>query len=318
MSLTYGFYNSLNGDRKYNAEQISMIFDGIINDGIFMSIGANFVVTANSGMTVNVGSGRAWFNHTWTYNDTILPLTLDLSELVLNRIDTVVLEINSEASSRTNSIKIIKGTPGSTPVAATLINTENLNQYPLARIYVGANVTSINQSNITNTVGTSETPFITGILETVDIDALIAQWQSEWDIWTDEQTNDFLIWFDEMKDQLSTDAAGHLQAQVDAINLTLATKEPTITAGTTTQYYRGDKSWQTLNSDAVGLGNVTNESKATMFTAPNFTGNATVANQRIITNDVTAGTAVYELWSGTQAQYDAIGTKDANTVYFIV
>ncbi|MFM2204464.1 MAG: hypothetical protein RLZZ605_1428 [Bacteroidota bacterium] len=32
--------------------------------------------------------------------------------------------------------------------------------------------------------------------------------------------------------------------------------EPTITAGTTSQYYRGDKSWQTLDRTAVGLGTV--------------------------------------------------------------
>lgn len=38
----------------------------------------------------------------------------------------------------------------------------------------------------------------------------------------------------------------------------LATKEDSITAGTTSQYWRGDKSWQTLNATAVGLGNVPN------------------------------------------------------------
>jgi hypothetical protein len=40
----------------------------------------------------------------------------------------------------------------------------------------------------------------------------------------------------------------------------IATKEPTIAAGTTAQYWRGDKSWQTLNSTAVGLGSVDNTS----------------------------------------------------------
>lgn len=39
---------------------------------------------------------------------------------------------------------------------------------------------------------------------------------------------------------------------------------------------------------------------------------------RVISNDTATGTAVYEIWSGTQAQYNAIGTKDANTLYFIV
>lgn len=35
-------------------------------------------------------------------------------------------------------------------------------------------------------------------------------------------------------------------------------KETTIAAGTTGQYWRGDKSWQTLDKGAVGLGNVAN------------------------------------------------------------
>jgi hypothetical protein len=40
----------------------------------------------------------------------------------------------------------------------------------------------------------------------------------------------------------------------------LSTKEPTITAGTTSQYWRGDKSWQTLDKSAVGLSNADNTS----------------------------------------------------------
>lgn len=42
----------------------------------------------------------------------------------------------------------------------------------------------------------------------------------------------------------------------------LDAKEPTITAGTTSQYYRGDKSFQTLDKTAVGLSNVDNTSDA--------------------------------------------------------
>lgn len=47
------------------------------------------------------------------------------------------------------------------------------------------------------------------------------------------------------------------QAQLDAA---FATKEPNITAGTTAQYYRGDKTFQTLDKTAVGLANVDNTS----------------------------------------------------------
>lgn len=38
--------------------------------------------------------------------------------------------------------------------------------------------------------------------------------------------------------------------------------EPVVTAGTTVQYYRGDKTWQTLNATSVGLSNVENTSDA--------------------------------------------------------
>jgi hypothetical protein len=55
----------------------------------------------------------------------------------------------------------------------------------------------------------------------------------------------------------TTDAAKPVStAQATSI----ATKEPVIAAGTTAQYWRGDKSWQTLNSTAVGLANVDNTS----------------------------------------------------------
>lgn len=40
----------------------------------------------------------------------------------------------------------------------------------------------------------------------------------------------------------------------DSLGVIIATKEPTITAGTTAQYWRGDKSWQTLNTTVVPEG----------------------------------------------------------------
>lgn len=51
----------------------------------------------------------------------------------------------------------------------------------------------------------------------------------------------------------------------------IATKEPTISAGTTSQYWRGDKSWQTLNKTSVGLSNVENTSLSTWAGTSNIT-----------------------------------------------
>lgn len=194
MSVTYGFYNSLNGDRKYDSAQISSIFDGLIVDGIFASIGTAFAVRAAGGLTVNVGIGRAWFDHTWTLNDSILPLEAPEAEVLLDRIDAVVLEVNAMESVRANSIKFVTGTPSSVPVRPTLENEGGVHQYALCYIYRKFGTTVINQADITNMVGTEETPFVTGILQTISLDELLGQWQDELDQFVSREEADFTEW----------------------------------------------------------------------------------------------------------------------------
>jgi len=255
MSVSSGFFNSLNGDRKYNAAQMSAIFDGLIIDGVFASIGTAFAVKAAGGLTVNVGIGKAWFDHTWTVNDSILPLTAPEAEVLLDRIDAVVLEVNGTESVRENTIKFVKGNPSSAPSRPTLTNEGNVHQYPLCYIYRKYGTAVINQADITPMVGTESTPFVTGILQTISLDELLGKWQDELDRFTDarsqevddwiaqeesdftawfnkmkadlqqEQTvldqwiaseqADFLAWYNQMKDQLSGDVAGNLQLEID-------------------------------------------------------------------------------------------------------
>ena len=222
MAVTYGFYNALNHDRLYDAIQMSSIFDGIIRDGIFSTIGDTMIVTApEDGMYVNVGSGRAWFNHTWTLNDTAYPIEAEQAEVVLDRIDAVILEVNSSAEVRANSIKFLKGTPSSNPVKPTLTHNAEVNQYALAYVRIKAGQTTIFQSDIENAVGTDETPFITGALQQVSIETLLQQWEAEFNTYftnfQNTSTTEFDDWFQRMKDQLSQDAAGNLQLQIDDI-----------------------------------------------------------------------------------------------------
>ena len=255
MSVSSGFFNSLNGDRKYDAAQMSAIFDGLIIDGVFASIGTAFAVKAAGGLTVNIGIGKAWFDHTWTVNDSILPMTAPEAEVLLDRIDAVVLEVNGTESVRENTIKFVKGNPSSAPSRPTLTNEGNVHQYPLCYIYRKYGTAVINQADITPMVGTESTPFVTGILQTISLDELLGKWQDELDRFTDarsqevddwiaqeesdftawfnkmkadlqqEQTvldqwiaseqADFLAWYNQMKDQLSGDVAGNLQLEID-------------------------------------------------------------------------------------------------------
>lgn len=194
MSFASGFFNSVDHDRLYDATDISRLFDGLIRDGIFASIGDCLVVKQSNQMNVTVGTGRAWFNHTWSYNDALYPVTIPPSEILMDRIDAVVLEINSVESVRANSIKLIKGTPSSTPAKPALTNTKEVHQYPLAYVTVGKEVTSIRQADIENCVGTSACPFVTGILEVISIEQLIPQWKDILNRFVEENTANFNTW----------------------------------------------------------------------------------------------------------------------------
>lgn len=206
MAVTYGFYDSLNHDRLYNAQQMSAIFDGIINDGVFMSVGNQFHTVAGTGMQVIVKSGRAWFDSTWTLNDAEYPLSIDAADVLLTRIDAVVLEVNSGVASRANTIKVVKGTPASTPAKPTLTNTATVHQHALAYVTVAKNTTAITNSMIEIVVGKTETPYVTAILQTTDITDLFKKWEDY-----------FQKWFDTVRGTLDGDVALNLQNQITTL-----------------------------------------------------------------------------------------------------
>lgn len=184
MSVSSGFFNSFNHDRTYNAEQISSMFDGVFSDGVFATYGNAFAVNASSGFSVTVDSGRAWFNHRWIYNDAPIQVEFPVPDLLRPRYDALVIEIDSSESGRIGSIKVVVGEPNTVPQKPVLVKSETINQYPLAYIYRESNSTSIATENIEVRIGTSECPYITGLIEAVSADNFLAQWQSQFDIWT--------------------------------------------------------------------------------------------------------------------------------------
>ena len=75
-----------------------------------------------------------------------------------------------------------------------------------------------------------------------------------------------------------------------------AALEPTIAPGTTSQYWRGDKTWQTLNKASVGLANVDNTSDVNK---PVSTATSAAISSAVATKEptITAGTTL-QYWRG--------------------
>lgn len=111
----------------------------------------------------------------------------------------------------------------------------------------------------------------------------------------------------------STTAVPTESAVKTYVDTSLAGKEPTIAAGLSSQYWRGNKSWATLNSSAVGLGNVTNESKTTMFTNPSFIGFVTMPTQtEIFYSPLVGATVGHDLGTSSVYYYTPVQDFTAN------
>lgn len=189
MTYTSGFFNSVNHDRTYDADTFGSMFDGVINDGVFRTWGKGMVVTAVGGMTVAVGTGRAWFNHTWTVVTADERMNLAGASASMPRIDSVVLRVDKSTPVRRNSIYIKQGQASGSPSRPVLANTSTVREYVLADIRVNNGATAISQSNITNQIG-RDTPFAELVNNTFDSANLIKQWESQFQDFIRESTID--------------------------------------------------------------------------------------------------------------------------------
>lgn len=152
--LTYGFFNSVNGDRKYNADTISDMFKGLVSDGVYKKVGDMFEVTPNTGLTLNIKSGRAVAGRRWVVNDATISVTLGAAHVTYGRYDAIVLEAND--ITRDVSVQIIKGTPSESPEKPDIVRNSHVYDICLAYVYVGAGANTITSADIEDTRADSE------------------------------------------------------------------------------------------------------------------------------------------------------------------
>lgn len=147
MAIKSGFFNSINGDRVYNADDLNHFFEGIVSDGIFKGYKMELQVTAGSGMTIRVLTGKAIVLDKYVENNAALNLTIEGGN-ALPRYDAVVVGVDLTA--RTGTIYVKQGTAASTPTPPTMTNNTNSKEICLAYVYVSANATTITSDNITD------------------------------------------------------------------------------------------------------------------------------------------------------------------------
>mgnify|MGYP001622905957 CR=1 FL=1 len=152
-------YNSHTGETEYDrvaySADVADWFDTMFSTGIVIPGGGTFTtelkVESQSGMHVKINPGRAVINGRLGYIEEAQVLDLD-DPSTSNRIDRIVVELN--LTERNFYVKVLKGTPSSSPVAVAPTKTDTIYQLVLADVLVTANVSGT--ANITDQRNNSE------------------------------------------------------------------------------------------------------------------------------------------------------------------
>lgn len=239
MAMRYGYFDSEitgvdeNGmpifDRAETSDLFRMLFANLVSNGVLATPGDCFQVVAGAGMTVRIRPGFAMIKGAFAYDADEATVTLAAANANLPRVDRVVLRCNYY--DRCCEIIVKTGTPNTIPVAPELLQPVNGDYYELglALITVAANQAAITQSSITDTrADSSVCGLITQLIDHIDTSEFMQQlttWQEEY---AAEQQAAFSTWFEAMKDQLSEDAAGNLQLEIDNLSQSAEAHEESI------------------------------------------------------------------------------------------
>lgn len=238
MAVISGFFNaseqSGNRDRVYSAEDFGAIFDGIISDGVFEKYGETpFKVepsdNASTGhLEVIVKPGRAWFDKTWTLNDSDETVELDSRDAQLNRIDGIYIKVDKDA--RQNSIYVSTGDEAISPSLKTPTDISgHVTHYLIATVYVSANInvdTQIEEKDITNLIGQDGgAPYVESNVTDPDITTttILKNLENQFDSYQSKYGDEFTAWMDSIKDQLGTITADQIIEIAELIANTYST-----------------------------------------------------------------------------------------------
>lgn len=253
--FSFGFYNSKDGDRKYNASHFGKIFDGVIQDGVFGTVGNIFSVVpkATPDLSVIINPGKAWLMHTWNILDAKATLTFNSVNAGYKRTDIICIQVNnnyeeSGFTGRTNEIVKIEGSPvaisgaQSLPALTQIWNTGNTDrriwQYPIAYVTIyGSNVdggteaTTFTANAITanciesriNVEGETDAnkyitwvPLVTGATLNANLEDFLPNYQEMFENMLNYDMGLFNNWFDDLKNTVIIDPSAQAAlAQLD-------------------------------------------------------------------------------------------------------
>lgn len=191
-----GFFDSINKDRLYSANEMNRPYKRVITNGVFATPQGTpstdlQVVSASNGMNIIVKAGEGLFSDKWFENPSDIAITVPNNTAVVPRRDSVIVQIDNRQNGRVGNIVYREGTASSNPLAPDINTVDGITEYRLANIYVASNANAINNDAIVDLRGSAECPWVTSLIQQVDTSTLFNQWQSAYQSYYNESTEEF-------------------------------------------------------------------------------------------------------------------------------
>lgn len=177
VNVNCGFFDAVDNDRRYSADEMNMPYKRVLANGIFATPQGTpstdlQVLSAGSGMDIIVKAGNGIIGDKWYESAADIRITVPNNTDVVNRIDSVIAQVDARSSGRVGNV--VYRTGGAS--APDLDTTAGVYEYRLANITVAPNATEITDSVINDRRGSSECPWITSLIKQVDTSTLYNQW----------------------------------------------------------------------------------------------------------------------------------------------
>lgn len=200
------FFNSVSHDRTYRAEDWAEYFASFIGNGVFPVPSTGLQVVVDNGMNLLLKAGKAWINGYFYNNTSDLTITIGTADGQLNRIDRIV--VRWDLTNRIISAEVKSSAYSASPTAPALQRDADIYELALADVYVGAGVTTITQSNITDQrLNTSLCGVVAAVVDQIDTEAFNAQlqaWFAEYQSLSAAEYNTLVSYMNSLKLQGNT------------------------------------------------------------------------------------------------------------------
>lgn len=174
------FFNSVNYDRVYSAEDWAEYFKRFIGNGVYAQPDTGMQIVSDGGMGIKCLDGSCFINgYTGVATEIEDKLTLEIGNILYDRIDAVVARL--DLNRRDIHIEVIQGLPAEAPEKPEHIRNEIIFDLVLAYVTVSVGATEITDADIED-VRADEAlcGFVKGVVEQVETGELFKQYAKEW------------------------------------------------------------------------------------------------------------------------------------------